>query len=57
MEVVRRDKSRGVGINEDQPEIIMDGFIVNDGLSCFPVLKFFQASALNSLIFVLCSVE
>ena len=56
MGVVRRGESRGVGINEDQPEIIMDGFIVNGGLSCFPVLKFFQLVHLT-LLFLYYAVE
>lgn len=55
--VVRGGESRGIGINKDHSAILMDGIIVKDGLSCFPVLKLFEASALNSLIFVLCSLE
>lgn len=29
-------------IREDQPEIVRDGFMVNDGVSCYPLLKVIQ---------------
>lgn len=44
-------------IGEDQPEIVRDGFMVNDGVSCFPLLKLFKARALSSPIFVLWGLE
>lgn len=54
---VRRGKRRGMRIGEDQPEIVRDGFMVNDGVSCFPLLKLFKARALSSPIFVLWGLE